>query len=281
MPMFVPAALIGQSGGFMRIKFPIIKLAILFLTFTGFSALTSGNPRVINEAFALRNVRILHGAEMVYSANLGNDEFTSELEILRQANLIDPALSTGYKHFYSFTVTAQPSADGSRSNFTVSAVPTRYGKTGKISLYVDILGEIHGADKNGAPATVSDPIVGDCSTGSISDNERCTVYSFLRIRNAQRRYFAVNSGYATLPTLSNYGYIDARIASGEDRGFLFQWYVAYPSPPSLGYFRIGSQPRYYGQSGRMSYYLDETGVIRGADRNGAAATVNDPPITVY
>lgn len=265
----------------MRFKLPIFESAVLLLIFAAIPVVTRANPRVINEAFALRNVRILHGAEMVYSANLGNDEFTSELEILRQAGLIDPALATGYKHFYSFAITAQPSSDGSRSSFTVRAVPTRYGKTGKLSFYVDILGEIHGADKNGAPASASDPIVGDCSTGSISDNERCTVYSFLRIRNAERRYFSANASYATLPLLSSYGYIDARIASGQDRGFNFQWVIGFPSPPSFGYFRIGSQPRFYGQSGRMSYYLDETGVIRGSDRNGAAATVNDPPVTVY
>ncbi len=264
----------------MRFKFLIFELTVLFLIVTGLAAVTNGYPRAVYEAFALRNVRILHGAEMAYSANLGNDEFTS-LEILGQAGLIDPVLATGNKHFYSFTVTAQPSTDGNRSGFTVSAVPTRYGKTGKTSFYVDILGEIHGADNNGAPATKNDPIVGDCSTGSISDNERCTIYSLLRMRNAERRYFAANFRYASLPTLSNYGYLDARIASGQDRGFLFQWYVVDPVPPSFGYFRIGSQPRFYGQSGRMSYYLDETGVIRGADRNGAAATVNDPSVTVY
>jgi len=28
----------------------------------------------------------------------------------------------------------------------------------------------------------------------------------------------------------------------------------------------------------MSFYIDESGILRGADKNGAPANVNDPPI---
>jgi len=37
-------------------------------------------------------------------------------------------------------------------------------------------------------------------------------------------------------------------------------------------------PTDYGTTGRTSYYIDQTNVLRGADHGGAAATVDDKPI---
>ena len=37
-------------------------------------------------------------------------------------------------------------------------------------------------------------------------------------------------------------------------------------------------PKEYGKTGRRSFFMDETGIIRAADRNGEPATADDPPI---
>jgi hypothetical protein len=40
-------------------------------------------------------------------------------------------------------------------------------------------------------------------------------------------------------------------------------------------FQAVALPVEYGKTGKFSYFVDETGVVRGADHGGAAATVAD------
>ena len=37
-------------------------------------------------------------------------------------------------------------------------------------------------------------------------------------------------------------------------------------------------PIEYGKTGKMSFFVDESGVLRGADNGGGAATVADKPM---
>ena len=43
-------------------------------------------------------------------------------------------------------------------------------------------------------------------------------------------------------------------------------------------FEVFATPVEYGKTGKMSYFIDQTRVLRGADRNGASANSSDPPI---
>ena len=43
-------------------------------------------------------------------------------------------------------------------------------------------------------------------------------------------------------------------------------------------FEVSAVPTDYGTTGRTSYYIDQTNVLRGADHGGGAATVDDKPI---
>lgn len=43
-------------------------------------------------------------------------------------------------------------------------------------------------------------------------------------------------------------------------------------------FELSAVPVEYGKTGMMSYFMDETMVLRGANHNGAAASKSDPPI---
>jgi hypothetical protein len=44
-------------------------------------------------------------------------------------------------------------------------------------------------------------------------------------------------------------------------------------------FEVSAVPVEYGKGGTLSLYIDSTRVLRGADRNGASATIADPPIS--
>ncbi len=43
-------------------------------------------------------------------------------------------------------------------------------------------------------------------------------------------------------------------------------------------FEASAVPLEYGKTGRMSFFVDESGVLRGADNGGGFATVADKPV---
>jgi hypothetical protein len=43
-------------------------------------------------------------------------------------------------------------------------------------------------------------------------------------------------------------------------------------------FEASAVPLEYGKSGNLSFFIDNTRVLRGGDRSGASATTSDPPI---
>lgn len=43
-------------------------------------------------------------------------------------------------------------------------------------------------------------------------------------------------------------------------------------------FEVTATPREYGKTGRLSFFLDETGTMRAADHKGKPATASDPPV---
>ena len=43
-------------------------------------------------------------------------------------------------------------------------------------------------------------------------------------------------------------------------------------------FEATAIPLEYGTTGRLSFFVDETGVLRGGDHGGGAATISDKPI---
>jgi hypothetical protein len=45
-----------------------------------------------------------------------------------------------------------------------------------------------------------------------------------------------------------------------------------------GFFELWAASLNYGVARRISFYIDATGVLCGADKNGAPADENDPPI---
>ncbi len=75
------------------------------------------------------------------------------------------------------------------------------------------------------------------------------------------------------------GLVDAEFADGRKGGYLFRYRIL----PSSGIgaaaeFELAATPAEYGKAGRRSFFLDSSGTLRGADKQGAVATILDPRI---
>ena len=81
--------------------------------------------------------------------------------------------------------------------------------------------------------------------------------------------------------------VDADLASGNKDGYTIRYKIN-PAGNGVGddeaskaeTFSLASSPNEYGKSGRRSFYLDSSGVLRGADKQGGFATTTDPRIGV-
>lgn len=245
------------------------------------SATYAQSPRQFSEAHVLRSLRQIHSAQATYQATTGNGNYGS-LQDLRQAGFIDDALVSGSKYGYLYAVSTIPSVPWqSASSFTVTATPRLYRKSGIRSFFIDGGGEIHGGDKNGQVGTSSDPIIDDCTNGSIPDNERCTIDDMRALYSAQVTYATTigNQNFAFLPRLYQFGLIRSDLADGAARGYYYTVLkIDYVPRVQVASFKIWARPQAYGTTAIRSFFIDQTGVLRGADKNGGQANENDPPI---
>ena len=115
-------------------------------------AATSGEanppPTVRNERMAIGLMYTILSAEQQYKADKGNGSWGT-LEQLLAAELVSKEMVEGSG--YRFEVTT------SGDKFEVSAVPLEYGKTGRMSFFIDETSVLRGGDRSGASATSSDP----------------------------------------------------------------------------------------------------------------------------
>jgi hypothetical protein len=245
------------------------------------SVSSAQSPRFFAEVHVIRSMRQIHSAESTYQATTGSGNFGS-LQDLQQAGFIDEALASGAKYGYIYVVSRMPSVPGqSPALFTVSAIPRAYRKSGRRSFYIDTVGEIHGGDKAGSAATSSDPVIDDCTSGSIQDNERCTIADMRALHSAQMNYAATvgNQNFGTFLQLFSAGLISGRLVQGCSRGYCFSYVIIYYVPNAqVASFKIVATPQAYGTTAVRSFFIDQTGVLRGADKNGGPANENDPPI---
>jgi hypothetical protein len=261
----------------MPIK-PIIKFfAILLFIISGLAGVTRAQGVSINEKFALGALQTIQAAEATFYATAGAGNFGS-LQQLRSAGYIDAALATGEKYGYRFSLTTSPFIPGqSFPRFQVSAVAARYAKTGRRSFYTDQSGSLHGEDHNGEPATLKDPLITICY------GEASVISSMRALHSAEFTYQSTAGAglnYGSLTQLSDFGLIDQTLADGEKCGYFFDviTITAVPATGTPAVFRVRARPWNYPVSGIRSFFIDESGILRGADHGGAFATVNDPPL---
>src|SRR5713101_4302373 len=76
------------------------------------------------------------------------------------AGLLDSELATGVKNGYKFRyVVAGASTLGAPAKYQLAATPMEYGRTGRRSFFRDEKGGLHGADRQGAIGSETDPPV--------------------------------------------------------------------------------------------------------------------------
>jgi type II secretory pathway pseudopilin PulG len=81
------------------------------------------------------------------------------------------------------------------------------------------------------------------------------------------------------------GLLDSDLAAGSKEGYTIR-YTIMPAAGSLPEdeanraetFSLASSPKEYGKTGRRSFFLDSSGILRGADKQGGVANSTDPRI---
>jgi hypothetical protein len=81
------------------------------------------------------------------------------------------------------------------------------------------------------------------------------------------------------------GLLDAGLAAGEKGGYTIRYTIVSATDFAPGEdsgkafnFSLASSPKEYGKDGRRSFFLDSSGILRGADKHGGVATSTDPRI---
>jgi type IV pilus assembly protein PilA len=115
--------------------------------------------RAANESAAIRSLRVLHQAEQTYQATTGKGISYGTLADLQNDSLISADMAREVRSGYRFKVEVSPASRGIPAEFTVTAVPTEYGSSGRRSFFVDQTGVIRGEDYAGLEATQSTPPV--------------------------------------------------------------------------------------------------------------------------
>src|SRR6266516_1865050 len=106
----------------------------------------------------------------------------------------------------------------------------------------------------------------------LDQNESISRYALHAIVSAEVTYRETtgNGSYATLDQLIAEKLIQKDFL--ENHGYKVELIVAGTK------FEATATPKEYGTTGRISFFVDETGKVRGGDHNGAPANAGDPPI---
>ncbi len=103
-------------------------------------------------------------------------------------------------------------------------------------------------------------------------NETMAVYALNRIAAAQSAYKddRKKGRYATLEELIAEELLEQTFL--ENMEYKFELEVAVEK------FEVSATPKTYGKSGRRSFFIDNTGTVRGADHRGEPANTDDPAV---
>jgi len=111
-------------------------------------------------------------------------------------------------------------------------------------------------------------------------NEGVAIRSIRTISSAEATYQSLHGTFADMDQLGSSQLINAELAKGQRSGYKYKIELidnGREMPPG---FEAVITPIEYPWSGRRSFYLDQTGVIRGGDLNGRNATKDHPPLDI-
>lgn len=113
--------------------------------------------------------------------------------------------------------------------------------------------------------------LGEINPAPMVQNERMAIGIMLTIAHAESEFKKKSNGaYGSLEDLMAADMVPKE--GIEKSGYRFDLTA------SGDKFEVTAVPIEYGKSGRLSLFLDHTGVLRGGDKSGASASASDPPI---
>jgi hypothetical protein len=159
----------GQSTEFGMVRegggWRMLSLGLLLLNLAELKKEWAREDLEAREMAAIRTLLALADALRTYQRAFGN--LPESLEQLGPApkegvspdaaGLVDADLAGGKKGGYLFRYRILPGGGG--AGFELAAAPVEYGTSGRRSFFLDASGKLHGADKQGAVATDTDPVV--------------------------------------------------------------------------------------------------------------------------
>jgi len=180
---------------------------------------------------------------------------------------ISPALMESYRSWAEQTRHISDSTRPFLTRLAAMAQPVTY------SLSNEGLGPLHELHipKNLVLMAVAG-ISGETNPSPMHQNEQAATNAMYMIGFVQEQY-KKNKGagsYGTLEQLVATNMVPKEMFEGN--GYKIDVTV------SGDKFEVFAVPVEYGKTGTLSYYMDQTRVLRGADRGGASATSSDPPI---
>jgi hypothetical protein len=89
-------------------------------------------------------------------------------------------------------------------------------------------------------------------------------------------YFKAKQRYATFADLSKAGSVSEQLLSGTVSGYVFEIQIS----ANAQKFSATARPVAYGRTGRLSFYSDQTNLVRAEDKSGKAASISSPPYQV-
>ena len=138
------------------------------------------------------------------------------------------------------------------------------------------------AQKNRSETKPSELVSADVESADYHriTNERLVISALKSLYEAESRYALTSGGgdFGTLTFLGQEGLIDPVLASGEKYGYIFSIEVRSTSASEPAGFFITATPRHYGRTGKRSFFMDGTCLLRGADWGGAEADEYAPVI---
>ena len=109
-------------------------------------------------------------------------------------------------------------------------------------------------------------------------NEGSAMQGMREISVAESTYQSTHATYGTFEQLVAGHLIKGDLATGTRHGYKFTVEMSTSASPSPQGFHAVGTPVQYPSSGRRSFFIDESGVIRAANAQGAEATEFDPPL---
>ena len=138
------------------LKSVLFGVAVVVIAGCTSSSIETARPKQVavvtaaNETAAMTRLRAIGAAEAQYQVESGGEYGTLD-QLIQKRYVNDP--SGGKLTGYRFDVQVKP------GGFHATAVPVQSGISGTRSFYLDETNVMHAADKNGAPASASDPEV--------------------------------------------------------------------------------------------------------------------------